>query len=180
MNDSPHLDERYLEWLASHVMQIRSRDPRKTYWLLLEILYKTEFTWFVPNDDNRAADGLELREKFLDQIGWTDTDPEWQSLTASVLEVLVSLSQRCSFVAGRTSRVWFWTVLDNLGLAKYTDEIFHDGIAEAVKRSIQVVLDRTYDYDGTGGLFPLRTPYKDQRDVELWYQMQAYVLENDH
>jgi hypothetical protein len=37
---------------------------------------------------------------------------------------------------------------------------------------------REYDSDGgNGGLFPLNEPNEDQRDVEVWYQMMAYLQE---
>jgi hypothetical protein len=34
---------------------------------------------------------------------------------------------------------------------------------------------RTYEPNGVGGFFPLENPNEDQREVELWYQMSAYV-----
>lgn len=37
---------------------------------------------------------------------------------------------------------------------------------------------RYYKSDGFGGLFPLSNPMGDQRYVEVWYQMMAYLAEN--
>jgi len=40
------------------------------------------------------------------------------------------------------------------------------------------VILRRYSKTGKGGLFPLKHPKKDQTEVEIWYQMQQYVMEN--
>jgi hypothetical protein len=37
---------------------------------------------------------------------------------------------------------------------------------------------RLYTTSGYGGLFPLEEPKEDQRKVEIWYQMMAYLGEN--
>ena len=54
---------------------------------------------------------------------------------------------------------------------------------EAVTTDAEEVLDavifRNYEYDGRGGLFPLRYPDRDQRDEELWSQLNAYLLEQE-
>jgi hypothetical protein len=31
---------------------------------------------------------------------------------------------------------------------------------------------------GLGGMFPLEDPREDQRAIEIWYQMMAYINEN--
>ena len=47
-----------------------------------------------------------------------------------------------------------------------------------VKAAVECLLERRYLEDGDGGLFPLKCPRKDQRRVEIWYQMSAWVIEN--
>jgi hypothetical protein len=44
-----------------------------------------------------------------------------------------------------------------------------------VDEILERVIGRTYRPDGRGGFFPLRYAEKDQREVELWYQLNAYV-----
>ena len=39
------------------------------------------------------------------------------------------------------------------------------------------LLDRTYDWDGVGSLFPVRDSVNDMREIEIWYQMMAYLNE---
>jgi len=55
------LDDQYFEWLYSQVADVRIRKGPRTYWNLLRQLFATEFVWHVPNDDNRAYDGRDLR-----------------------------------------------------------------------------------------------------------------------
>jgi hypothetical protein len=43
---------------------------------------------------------------------------------------------------------------------------------------LEKVINRTYHSSGKGGLFPLKHAEKDQTEVELWYQMNTYLVEN--
>ncbi len=53
--------------------------PSLTYWKLFRTLYSTEFVWLLSGDDNRAEDGLELREEFLLESNIPD-DPQWRDI----------------------------------------------------------------------------------------------------
>jgi hypothetical protein len=89
------------------------------------------------------------------------------------------LANRLSFETDIDPTIWFWELLNNLGLSEYANL---DRIRSSIKEinSILSTLNkREYEEDGYGGLFPLRNPGKDQRKVEIWYQMSAYLLEND-
>lgn len=173
------LDEQYLTWLYSRVGSVKVRTPSKTYWSLLKKLYTTEFVWFVPNDDNRVEDGRDLRHEFFELYD-IDNEEEWMGLGCSFLELLIGLSRRLSFEAEGDPRDWFWVLIDNLRLTNFTDAYFEKKAAEEhVEELVDAVIWRTYDYDGDGGLFPLQHATRDQRDVELWYQLCAYVLELD-
>jgi hypothetical protein len=94
-----------------------------------------------------------------------------------MLELLIGLSRRLSFEAEREPKYWFWRLVENAGLYKIMDNEL--GLEETIDRALEMIIWRTYESDGTGGLFPLRWPKKDQRKVELWYQLSAYVLELD-
>lgn len=168
------LDELYLEWLYSQVASLRSRIPEKRYWNLLRQLYTTEFVWFVPNDDNRVEDGRDLRHEFLTEEGITDVDLEWMDLGCSVLEMMIGLARRLSFEAEGEPRVWFWRLIENLGLSSDNDA-HHN--TKKVNDVLRTLIFRTYDANGRGGLFPLRNAQKDQRDVEIWYQLCTYLSE---
>ena len=174
MSQQP-LDELYLTWLYSQIGSVKLKTLSRTYWSLLRQLYTKEFVWIVANDDNRVEDGRYLRYEFLDDQMIVDPDPEWMDLGCSVLEMLIGLSRRLSFEAEGKSRDWFWILLENLGLESYNDKTYSSH--EAVDAVLEQVIWRTYSQNGAGGLFPLKHPKKDQRKVELWYQLNSYLLE---
>lgn len=181
MTMSEPLDETYLTWLYTKVGLDKELGPRFTRWSLLRQLHKTEFVWFVPNDDNRVEDGRDLRYEFLDEFSITWVDEFWMRLGCSVLEMLVALSRRLSFEAEGEPSDWFWKMIDNLGLAGLTDHRYHlPHIPKQVEDVVNQLIFRTYEFDGSGGgLFPLKFPDKDQRQVEIWYQLSAYLLETN-
>lgn len=177
MNENVTIDERYFAWLYEFVADPNCRNPSESYFLLCERLYKTPFEWSIRNDENRAHDGLELRDEFLRQLD--ETIPmDWYQLECSLFEMLIALSRRAAFQTGWSPDTWFWHILNNLELSRYTDEGYHSAIDDSVRRLLDRVLNRSYEADGRGGFFPLRDPGRDQRGVELWYQMSAYLLEN--
>ena len=169
------LDELYLTWLYDPVADSRVDIPSSTYWRLLNLLYRKEFVWFVPNDDNRIEDGKDLRYEFVDQLQLENVDRGWMRLGCSFLELLIALSRRLSFEGDGEPRDWFWHMLENIGLHIYNDQRalpFQD-----IDEILDQVIWRTYKPNGVGGLFPLEGPCQDQREIELWYQLSAYILE---
>ncbi len=148
----------------------------KSYFFLIHALQRKEFTWTVPNDDNRASDAGALREEYFDR--------DMTNIAYSTLEVMIGIAIRCEEMMsepekGDRTSVWFWEMLTNLGLDKYSDEYFDelDGRV-AVGEILSVMIEREYDSCGNGGLFPLINPEKDQRSVEIWYQMCTYLMDN--
>ena len=159
--------------------------------LLLRQLHTKEFHWTVPNDDNRAKDGCMLREKFyqLDDgptVTYIKDHGESDILEGpcSMLEMLVALADRYYDLVIENDKVTvetcFWDMIKNLKLDIYTDESYVDlGGNLPVDDILDVLLERRYDKNGVGGLFPLNKADKDQRKVEIWYQLSAYLMENN-
>lgn len=175
---SAPLDDRYFEWLYSHIGAVRNRNPARSHWHLARQLYVKEFVWLVPNDDNRVEDGRDLRYEFINETGADDVDPNWMGLGCSMLEMLIALSRRASFEHdAKTPDEWFGLMLHNIGLDKYSDARYSDAVAQDVDETLDRVIYRTYDPTGHGGLFPLSHTFHDQRKVELWYQLAEYLLE---
>lgn len=166
--------EAYFHWLAP---QVRDEGHQShTYTDLLRLMHGKEFVWLVPNDDNRLVDGLDLRLEFLQEAeAPNDLSPETFG-PVSVLEVLIGLSRRMAFVAEGDAEVWAWQFLGNLELHKMSDPLSRREAAQ-VDEILESLIWRTYNIDGTGGFFPLTKPEEDQTQVELWYQMCAYVEE---
>lgn len=173
MNDEP-LEETYFKWLAVQVVSDRPRDPRQTNWLVLRQLHSTEFFWRVRNDDNRVEDGKELRLEFLNG----NSSLSWLSQGCSFLEMLIALSRRLAFqTEGVSVAEWFWHLMNNVGLCisdNEYEELRMQGYVDQVLRNLN---NRTYDKNGRGGLFPLHDAEIDQTKVEIWYQMNYYLLE---
>lgn len=179
-SDASRPDQLYFDWLYRKVAVLSDRNPQRSHWLLCEQLHKTPFTWSVPNDDNRAADGLFLHEQFENETGYI-----YEGGMCSVLEMLIALAQRASIEMDGVSNCqgtdeWFWMMLANLDIDQYTDDSYFEADAEGiVEEVVEQFLARDYSRDGEGGLFPLLHPHQDQRKVEIWYQMHAYLLENN-
>lgn len=134
-------------------------------------LHQKSFVWLIPNDDNRLLDGLELRYEFF-----SDYQPDESEEVATVLEVLVALSRRCAFLTDEEPALWAWRLIENLELNKCWDPISASKLRD-LDDKLETLIWRNYDSDGSGGFFPLAWPAADQRKVELWYQMNAYIEE---
>lgn len=162
----------YLDWLSEQA--IPDEDKRLSYQKLLSELYSTEFTWFVKNDDNRAGDGLQLRQFYKNETGYLCTNHG----PCSVLEMMVALAKKCEDrfmydpdIGDRTSE-WFWDMIVNLGLDRMDDWAFdYDIFDETMKR----LLDRKYEKNGYGGLFYIEGIGVDMRKIEIWYQLNYWL-----
>lgn len=200
--DTPFADEieraqtLYFYWLCNIVHA--DRFDNSSWYVLAKILHNIEYYWLVPNDDNRATDGVRLREKWFDimqseakELGLGDTPYPLDSLNGpcTVLEMLVGLSVRIESEimqdtgAGNRVHCWFWHMLYNLAvdysMDACTDEKIDDYYGDMIKRAVMLWLDRDYDPDGTGGLFPVDDKTgEDQRGVEIWYQAQRWLHDN--
>jgi hypothetical protein len=162
------LDYEYYEWLIS---QVDTPKNGKTYLGLFERLHNLEFVWTVPNDDNRVQDGLFLRKEFAGSKARTlELDG------ATILEVMVGLSRRLEFIAEGQASHWVWRLIKNLRLNRMADDLTDQNI-DRIDEILYALVWRTYSPDGQGGFFPLKNPKEDQTQVEVWYQMSAYVNE---
>lgn len=171
------LEEHYFEWLYAQVNAVRSRQKNRMHRCLLSQMHHTEFIWLIPNDDNRVADGKDLRLEYLAELGVDEADPDWLHSGCSFLEMLIALSRRLSFEAEGEPRVWFWHLVEMLDLEQYNDANYDAAAERKVDRALNKVIWRTYSPSGRGGLFPLRNPVQDQREVEIWYQLASYLME---
>lgn len=153
------------------------------FWLLLKQLHKRKFYWSVPNDDNRADDGLMLRTTYINDTYYMRYKYHLDG-DCTVLEMLVALAIRINDIMfepeeGDNIGKWFWEMMDNIGLSIYTDEDWVDlDSTFTIDKCLTEFLDRQYLRNGSRGLFPLKNAKKDQREVEIWYQMHAYLQEN--
>ena len=171
------LDERYLSWLYGQVASVKTRQGVRTFWKLFRQLNETIFVAIVSHDENRIADAKDLRYEFLAAAEDEQGDPDWTRSPCSMLELLVVLSRQLAFEMDDKADVWFWHLIEVLELEQFNDHRYNDSPKEVIAATLDRVIWRTYEHDGRGGLFPLRSPDRDQRKIELWYQLNAYLLE---
>jgi len=171
------LDEQYLEWLYSQVAPVKVSARTRTYWKLFHQMYKTIFVALAPHDENRIADGRDLRYEFLAEREDLQGDLDWMRSPCSMLELFIILARQLSFEMDDPVDVWFWHLMETLDLVQFNDRKYNSHAEEEIERTLDRVIWRNYEPNGQGGLFPLRNPTRDQRKVELWYQLNAYLLE---
>lgn len=196
----------YFNWLC--VMVHIDDYLGKQWYILAKTLHDIEFYWSVNNDDNRATDGVKLREVWL-----TTLKNEAEDLGVSVdipldalngpctmLEMMIGLASRIESDImqadryGNRTQMWFWYMVHNLlsdanmdgcmwdcmwWIDKLRDDMaLPDGL-NAVRIMVIRCLDRDYEPNGRGGcLFPVNSYDVDRREVELWYQAQDWIGEN--
>lgn len=171
-----NIEEMYFNWLCKIITL------PKPYKELLSYLHKTEFTFILPMDENRCADGVDLRYRFGDEhniegpviASCLDDRP------CSILEMMVALCLRCEENImedpnlGPNPGRWFWMMIRNLGLIQMYDGNFD---LEYVNGTVWRFLNREYDSDGSGGLVYIPCCKFDMRQTEIWYQMARYLTE---
>lgn len=164
----------YFEWL---VELIYADDyTRNCYQKVLLLLYSKPFVWSINNDGNRASDGLMLRDIYENITGHSAN----KFGSCSVLEMMIGLACRCEDDImhdpdeGNRTYLWFWEMMDNLGLTELDDYRFDEDLATKI---IDRFVHRKYGADGRGGPFYIPESDRDLRTTELWYQLNFY-LEN--
>ena len=183
------LKDDYFSWL---IRLVSKRDRR--YEKLGQELHKKKFRWFVHNDENRCADGLALRDRFVELEGLDESHLEVEYFLkgdCTVLEMLIGLAMRMNdlmYDLDDTQKdktpIFFWHLLKNLTLDRFDDGHglrgeFDPAVEAEIDEILEILMDRTYGVDGLGGLFPLKKRNrKDQSVTEIWYQMMAWLDEN--
>lgn len=166
----------YFEWLWNFTKCRGHSQNRK----IITLLHNVEFRYSIPMDANREEDGIDLRYRFITEVGIPKNYQEVYAYLdgpCSVLEMMIALAIRCEEsimddpdIGDRTSE-WFWLMMKNLGLDYMSDRKFDRDIAE---EKISIFLDRRYKRNGEGGLFVVNGR-RDLRKVEIWYQMCWYL-----
>lgn len=176
----------YFCWLSRLVGEYFAGNYQKLLWKL----YTTEYVWELDYDENRAAEGIILRNIYCQEVGWNDdlqsiappfeSKNEWLESPCSVLEMMIALAKRAEDYImadpeyGDRTAVWFWDMIHNLGLDKYDDGHFFEPDVDHI---LDVFLHRKYDIFGHGGAFPVHNSSRDFRQADLWWQLNAYLEE---
>lgn len=168
----------YKKWLLDQI-----NFNKRTYSKLMDFLHNRPFEYYIKRDENRAEDGVDLRIRFSKE---TDINPEDEFIFSQeepkVLEVLIALAIRVDLEyigdpGDPNPGAFFWEMCCNLGLDDFTNRYFD-------WEHVDVILDgwltRSFDRNGEGSIFPIRNPKRDQREIEMWSQLQGYLSEKYH
>lgn len=168
----------YFEWLVHKVCYPGHVNFRK----LLTKLHSKEFKWpkSLPMDKNRADDGIDLRNTYIYSMEVENPDLYLDSITGecSVLEMMVALSIRCEDnlmcdpELGDRTRIWFWKMINSLGLSEMNDEAYDELDVDC---KIVNFNNRRYCRNGAGGLFYIPNFEGDLATIEIWYQLQTWI-----
>ncbi len=159
----------YFCWLV----EIISDGKEESYTSLLKQLFETLFVYSLERDANRAHDGLDLRDRYSYEMN-ADLDI---SSPCSVLEMMVALAIRCETdvmynpAAGDRTCIWFWLMIENLGLLRMTNRVYDN---QTVRTVLTRFMNRQYDTDGRGSLFYV-PGIKGMPNEEIWYQMNTFL-----
>ena len=167
---------------------------RRPYGELCRVLFGVDFrcseeTAAGKEDEIRATDAMELRRRYAEETGdflgksEREIDRIWKSVhgKCSVLELILQLAIQIDRMVNEDEPEamvpdLFWILIRNLGVDLLENE-------DEIRAKLDVFMDRKYGSDGVGGgLFPLKripkTGAKDQREVGIWYQMNAWLSEH--
>lgn len=163
----------YLDWLKSQVEYFDG--PRHNS--LLDKLYSIAYIPLLERDWNRYEDGIALRNEYF---GGKRPDDNIIDSPCSFLEFLIALARRMNYIYAEVhedrTQDCFWMMINNL-VINFVDDIWDEECNQIIDLAVTRVVERIYDPDGNGGLFPLANPPTNQRNVEVWYQMNQYLAE---
>lgn len=144
------------------------------YEKLIDVMYKTDFWSDNDLDQNLIDNTIDYRWS----NGYVGTDK------VSVFEVLVVLcvdiERKIMHATGAGDRTpeWFWVIMRNLKLDRYSDERWNRRSEGEIMKILDNFLSRNYTKRGEGGPFPIKSGGKDCQKADLWRQMNWYLDEN--
>ena len=172
----------YQIWLMNYI-HFRYEGYQK----LVHLLWNTPFEGkLIGFDENWIANGLFLRGYFERQTG--KNLGIFKDHSCTVMEVLIAISMRIEeYIGYESASETLWELLENLGLDKFRDKKSeHPDTPDTfltlfdsknVRKILDIWMQRKYDKNGKGGIFPLKNTKRDQKQVEMWSQLNEYYHE---
>lgn len=170
--------EEYFIWMRNIV--IDQKYSRFQYGKLFGYLFDKPFISYMPHDENRISDGIDLRYRYAAEVGMPliVAASQLDDRDCSVLEMMLALAIRCEETImdnedyGDRTGQWFWNMMVSLGLEHLDDWNFNEKEAEDITERF---IRREYEPNGNGGLFTIPDCRYDLTTVEIWYQMNWYL-----
>lgn len=180
MDHNGQIEELWDDYLQ-YLIWIGGLQKFRQYGRLFEILHNIQFTYILDRDNNRNEDGNDLREDYLIPDCFDkEADKYFYGHWVSVLEMLLALAIRVDdeFIGDPSEEHpedFLMEMINNLGLGVYRGEKYREN---DVIKIVQKWMNRKFDKGGYGSPFPLKYSCEDQRKIEIWDQMIAYIGEN--
>lgn len=154
--------------------------------MLLFTLYNKDYYYDlnIPLDGCRGEDGLDIRRSYLEHYGDGFEAIELELRTCSVLEWLLGMAIRCEEQImrddeeGNRTSLWFWSMLDNMDISSFTDDIWNVQSRVVVNSIVDDILLRNFPSDGSGSPFPLRESCEDITKCDWWRALNLWLHEN--
>lgn len=169
---------KYVRWLAD---KVGASYFGQSFSRLFSCMFDIPFIWVIDKDINRAEDGNRLRTDYASNntVNWDIFGP---NNGCTFLEFMVSISMRANDILydpeEDSTPMFFWEFMHNIGIDTFDDEGYgRRWDMFTLNQIVSRVLNRQFEADGSGGLFPLTKVREDQRKTEIWYQLQAYLRE---
>lgn len=162
-------EQDYFDWLRKMVNLDEPANDIMAY-----TLYNTAFGSVIDGDENRAEDGIELRDKYVDETH--NYDLQVSHMECNMLEFIIALAARLDYVTynhklGVQIAKWAHVYLDNL-------RVLYNQDADNISYRIVVLLSGSYDDYGNNGIFSFSKPIKNLSAKPYWDQMNLFVSEN--
>lgn len=166
--------EDYFDWLYEIVIPSR-HNKRASYKKLLGLLHHIEYRYYIEYDENRSADGEELRWRYVCDGGDRDI-LKWNG-SCTVLEMMIGLAYQMESIMENPDvdygvGYWFWMMVHNLELDYMSDSKFNKC---DVYEKTSIFMDREYAPNGDGNIIYIKDCKEDLREVEIWCQMCWYL-----
>lgn len=163
----------YLDWLKLRIEYFDGLPHNH----LLNILHSIEYVPVMLMDLNRYNDGIAIRNDYFTAFG---EDSNIIDSPCSFLEFLYALARRMNYIYAMVdedrTQDCFWTLINNMGLGQIDDSTPNID-DQYVHSCVDKIIHRRFKKDGSDGLFPLDNPRTNQRNVDIWSQMNQYLTE---
>ena len=175
--------QEYIDWIISERLYLDDEEY-ESYTRLIFSLLNIEFVAIHPRDENRASDGLALREDFTYETGLYLDSSSGIMPRCTMFEMLTALAYRCEsqlmldYSNGYNVSRWWHIMIDNLDFRHLTDDNWTRGDDALVREKCEKFMQRAYKKNGVGGLFIIKNRKIDMRKEEIWKQLMAFLNEN--
>lgn len=153
----------------------------KRYSKLLSFLLEMPFYCTLEEDESRLEDGRFLRKDLIEYGHLERWEDEIDDIRISVLEVILALAIRMDAeYTGDPCHPYpeniFWELLMNLGFRSFSNRDFKEQEADDI---LENWMNRKFERNGEGSLFPLRHSRRDQTRIPIWGQMNEYIRQKN-